>query len=138
MRKVLSLLLAAALTLPGCATARASQGPTVSSPSGRRVTDQKVMADYIRQLKVGSRIRLSRTNGDEIRGTLMKNDADPVIVQRRARIPEAPIEIPIAEVIAVELDVPGSNVGRSIAIGAGAAAAAVLGVFAILAAIYSD
>ena len=138
MRKILSLLLVTALALPGCATARASQAPTVSSPSGRRTGDPKVMADYIRQLRIGSRGRLSRTDGDEIRGTLMKNDGDPVVVQRRARIPEAPIAVPLAEVIAVELDDSKNNVGRSIAIGAGAAAAAVLGIFAILAAIYSD
>jgi hypothetical protein len=138
MRKILSLLLAAALALPGCATARASQAPAVSSRPARRLADPKVMSDYIRQLKIGSRVRLSRTNGDEIRGTLMKNDGDPVVIQRRARIPEAPVEVPIAEVIAVELDAPHGNVGRSIAIGAGAAAAAVLGVFALLAAIYSD
>lgn len=139
MRKILSLLLVVALTLPGCASSHASQGPSVATPSVPRTGDPKVMADYIRQLRVGSRVRLSRTNGDEIRGTLMKNDGDPVVVQRRARIPEAPIEVPLAEVIAVELDTHnGGSVGRSIAIGAGAAAAAVLGIFAVLAAIYSD
>ena len=138
MKKILSLLLVGALVLPGCATARASQARMAPPASQPPTADVKVMADYIRQLRVGSRVRLSRTNGDEIRGVLMKNDGDPVVIQRRARIPEAPIDVPLAEVIAVELDVNKSSVGRSIAIGAGAAAAAVLGVFAVLAAIYSD
>jgi hypothetical protein len=97
------------------------------------------MADYVRQLRVGSRVRLSRTNGQEIRGTLMRNDADPLVIQRRSRIPEPPVEVPLRDIVAVELDLPGNGgVGRAIAIGAGAAAATVLGIFLVFAAIYSD
>jgi hypothetical protein len=139
MKRFFSLLLATILALPGCATSRA-QTRTVPTPSQPGAGDHKVMADYVRQLRVGSRIRLTRTDGDEIRGILMKNDGDPLVVQRRARIPEAPIEVPIREVVAVELDTGSSkgSVGRAIAIGAGAAAAAVLGIFVVFAAIYSD
>jgi hypothetical protein len=138
MRKVLSLLLVTTLTLSGCATSRMSQARAVPGPAGSNAADPKVMADYIRQLPVGSRVRLSRTNRQEIRGTLMRNDADPLVIQRRARIPEPPIEVPLRDVVAVELEVPGNSVGRAIAIGAGAAAAAVLGIFVVFAAIYSD
>ena len=138
MRKVLSLLLVTTLTLSGCATSRMSQARAVPASARSNAADPKVMADYVRQLRVGSRVRLSRTNGQEIRGTLMRNDADPLVIQRRARIPEPPIEVPLRDVVAVELDVPGNGVGRAIAIGAGAAAAAVLGIFVVFAAIYSD
>ena len=138
MRKVLSLLLVTTLTLSGCATSRMSQARAVPAAARSNAADPKVMADYVRQLRVGSRVRLSRTNGDEIRGTLMRNDADPLVIQRRARIPEPPIEVPLGDVVAVELDLPGNGVGRAIAIGAGAAAAAVLGIFVVFAAIYSD
>ena len=137
MRKYLSLLLVATLALPACAVSRGSQA-TVPAPSRSTTGDLTVMAGYIRQLRVGSRVRLNRTNGDEIRGTLMKNDGDPVFIQRRARIPEAPIEVPLRDIVAVELDVSKNNVGREIAIGAGAAGATVLGIFLIFAAIYSD
>ena len=138
MRKVLSLLLVATLTLSGCATSRMSQARAVPAPARSNAADPKVMADYVRLLRVGSRVRLSRTNGEEIRGTLMRNDADPLVIQRRARIPEPPIEVPLRDIVAVELDLPGNGVGRAIAIGAGAAAAAVLGIFVVFAAIYSD
>jgi hypothetical protein len=138
MRKVLSLLLVTTLTLSGCATSRMSQARGVPAPERSNAADPKVMADYVRQLRVGSRVRLSRTNGQEIRGTLMRNDADPLVIQRRSRIPEPPIEVPLGDVVAVELDLPGNGVGRAIAIGAGAAAAAVLGIFVVFAAIYSD
>jgi hypothetical protein len=61
-----------------------------------------------------------------------------VVIQRRARVPEAPIAVPLQQVLAVELDGPaGGNSARTIAIGAGAAAAATLGVLFVLAAIFA-
>jgi hypothetical protein len=138
MKAFLSLLLAVTLAAPGCATARASGIPTTSIPAQQATVDPKVMADYVRQLKVGSRVRLARANGEEIRGILMKNDGDPLVVQRRARIPEAPIEIPLREVLSVELETKTGNPARTVAIGAVAAVSATLGVLLILAAIFSD
>ena len=142
MRRLLCLMLTATVALSGCATARATDNrlyPTASTKAGRQSLDPKVMADYLRQLPVGSRVRLSRLKGDEIRGTLMKNDGDPVVIQRRARVPEAPIAVPLQDVLAVELDVAaGGNPARTIALGAGVAAAATLGVLLVLFSIYSD
>jgi len=139
MRTCLSLLLTVTIAVSGCATTRASRIPTTTTPAPRQSTaDPSVMADYIRQLKVGSRVRLARTDGDEIRGILMKNDADPIVVQRRSRIPEAPIEVPLREVLAVELETKNGNPARTVAIGVVAAVSATLGVLAILAAMYSD
>jgi hypothetical protein len=46
--------------------------------------------------------------------------------------------VPLQEVLAVELDVPANgNPARTIAIGAGAAAAATLGVLLVLAAVFA-
>jgi hypothetical protein len=139
MKPFLSLLLAVTLALPGCATARASHNRLPAANGGQGVADPQVMADYIRQLPVGSRVRLSRTDGDEIRGLLIKNDGDPVVVQRRARVPEAPIEVPLRNVIAVEIETPGTgNLARNVAVGAAAAAGTTLVVLMILAAVFSD
>ena len=140
MKPALALLLTIALALPGCATSRVAYAGVVAPVADQhRPVDPKVMADYIRQLRVGSLVRLTRTNGEEIRGTLMKNDGDPVFVQRRARIPEAPVEIPLRDILAVELDIQGkSHAGRNIAIGAAAAASTTLGVLFILAMVFSD
>jgi len=139
MKSALALLLTVALALPGCATARVADPRFPAVSDQRRPVDPQVMADYVRQLRVGSRVRLTRTNGEEIRGTLMKNDGDPLFVQRQARIPEAPVEVPLRDVLAVELDIPAkSHSGRNIAIGAAAAAASVMGVLLILAVVFSD
>jgi hypothetical protein len=140
MTRCLSLLLATTLAVPGCATSRASRIPAATALSSQQpsTVDPKVMADYVRQLKVGSRIHLARTNGDEIHGILMKNDGDPLVVQRRARIPEAPIEVPLRDVLSVELELKNGNPARTAAISAVAAVSATLGVLLILAAVFSD
>jgi hypothetical protein len=138
VRKLLSLMLIAALALSGCATARATDNRFAVPGNGQSV-DPKVMADYVRQLPVGSRVRMSRLKGDDIHGTLMKNDGDPLVIQRRTRIPEAPVAVPLHDVLAVELEPSnGGHPGRTIAIGAASAAAATIGVLFILAAIFSD
>ena len=142
MRTLLCLILTATLALSGCATTRATDNrmyPTAATPGGQQSIDPKVMADYIRRLPVGSRVRLSRLKGDEVRGTLMKNDGDPLVIQRRTRVPEAPIAVPLQDVVAVELDVPASgNPARAIAIGAGVAAGATFGVLLVLFALLAD
>ena len=139
MKSALALLLTITLALPGCATARVADPRFPAVSDQRHPVDPQVMADYIRQLRVGSRVRLTRTSGEEIRGTLMKNDGDPLFVQRQARIPEAPVEVPLRDVLAVELDIQAkSHAGRNIAIGAAAAASTTLGVLFILAMVFSD
>jgi hypothetical protein len=96
------------------------------------------MASYVRQLPLGSRVRVSLSDGTVIHGTLIKADADPIVVQRRTRIPEAPLQIPLKSVSALELEKGGGGAGRAIAIGAAAGAGAALGVLLVLAAIFSD
>jgi hypothetical protein len=100
--------------------------------------DPALMADYLRQLPVGSKVRVNLASGESLHGTLMKRDSDPIVVQRRARIPETPIEIPIKDILAVELENGGSNTARTVAIGAGVAVGATLAVLMLLAAIFSD
>jgi hypothetical protein len=67
----------------------------------------------------------------------MKRDSDPIVVQRRTRLPEAPLTIPIADIVSLELESNGS-VGRTIGIGIAAGAGATLGVLLLLAAIFAD
>jgi hypothetical protein len=83
-------------------------------------------------------VRVSLANGTVVHGTLMKADADPIVVQRRTRIPEAPLHIAIKDVQAVEIQSKTGSPARSIAVGAAAGAAAALGVLLVLAAIFAD
>jgi hypothetical protein len=139
MRRTMALLLCGSLLGSGCASVNASRSPGVVSqapPPGR--IDPAVMSEYVRQLPVGSKVRVSLANGDIVHGVLMKRDQDPIVVQRRTRIPETPIEIPIEKILAMELETGGASTGRTIAIGTATAVGATLGVLMLLAAIFSD
>jgi hypothetical protein len=138
MTRLLSLVLCVLIAAPGCAGTVARQRRDTPTRNRAPVVDVMVMADYIRQLPIGSRVKVTRADGTTIRATLMKHDADPIVVQRRTRVPEAPVEIPVRDILAMELDPPGGGAGRSIAIGTAAAAGVTLGVLLLLAAIFSD
>jgi hypothetical protein len=138
MRNVLVLLLCGAIATSGCAAATRPQATRPGHPASVPVADPALMGDYIRQIPVGSRVRVSRADGSVLHGTLMKGDADPIVIQRRTRIPETTIEIALKDIRALELDTGGGSAGRTVAISAAAAAGATLGVLAILAAIFSD
>jgi hypothetical protein len=137
MKRLVAMVLVVATATTGCAAARA-QGPRVpTQASTAYVPDPALMADYIRQLPLGSRVRISLADGRVIHGTLMKSDADPIVVQRRTRIPEAPLHIAVKDVLALELESKSGSPGRAIAMGATAGVAAALGVLLILAAIFA-
>ena len=137
MKRTLALVLSVALATAGCTAARA-QGPRVPTRAGAPQPDATVMASYIRELPVGSRVRVSLADGTTIHGTLMRADGDPIVVQKRTRIPEPPLEIPVKDVLALELERKNGNTARAIALGAAAGAAASLGVLMILAAVFAD
>lgn len=139
MRKWLVPVLCAVIATSGCAAAarthRQGGAPAPAPPSG---FDPAVMADYIRQLPVGSRVRVTLADGSVIHGTLMRRDTDPVVVQRRTRIPEPPMELAVKDIRALEIETGTSHPGRVVAITAAAAAGATIGVLLVLAAIFSD
>ena len=118
----------------GCASS--GRNAAVAAPA-TRVAEAEVMAAYVRQLPVGSRVRVTLADGRTLHGTLM-NTGDPVVLQKRTRIPEAPIEIALAGVRAVELEGKSGGTGRAIALGAAAGGASALGVLMVLAAILAD
>jgi hypothetical protein len=95
------------------------------------------MAAYTKQLPIGSRVRVDLTGGRRIKGTLMKADDRAIVVQPRTRIPEAPIEIAVERIGAIELE-RSNGIGKSIAIGVAAGAGGALGVLLILVALLND
>lgn len=139
-KQAMALTLCAAL-LSGCATggrprlAMTSQAQT-SAPRG--AADSVVMAEYVQKLQLGTKVRVDRANGKVVKGTLMKATADAIVVQPRTRMPEPPIEIRLADVLAVTPEAGNGNIGKAIGIGAAAGAAAALGVILILIAVFSD
>ncbi len=111
-----------------------ASAPAVTTPRA----DHALFASYVKQLPIGSRVRVGLAGGSSVRGTLMKTDDREIVVQPRTRIPEAPIEIALDRIVAVDLETNGNNVGKTVGIGFAAGAAGALSVFLILVAVFSD
>jgi hypothetical protein len=136
MTRVLAVLLSAVVAAQGCATMRAGTTPPLPA---RLAADQAMLADYVQRLPVGTAVTVDRTSGLRVRGTLMKATADSLVVQPRTRVPEPPVEIALADVLAVTPESRnGGSVGRAIAAGVAAGAGAALVTFFVLLAIFSD
>jgi hypothetical protein len=138
MRQLIAAVLAALLAAPGCASATrrtAAPGVDVQRPLGRM--DRALMTDYIQQLPVGSRIKITLDNGKVLHGTLLKRDADPIVVQLRTRVPEPPVAIDVGQIAALELSTGDTSVGRVVGIAVAAGAAATFGVLLLLTAIFA-
>jgi hypothetical protein len=132
-----SAVLCASLLASGCATTRVVQ--VSPAPSGDRIADRTVMAEYVQKLPAGATVKVERANRRAMRGVLMKATTDAIFVQPRTRLPEPAVEIPLADVLSVTLESKsGNSIGRSIAAGAAAGAAVVLSLVLISLAMWSD
>jgi hypothetical protein len=139
-RKMIAALLCAALSTTGCASAsgpRVAQADLPQAPEAR-VIDTSVLADYVQRIPAGSKVRVERTSGGSLRGTLMNASRDVVVVQKNTRVPEPPVEVPLAQVTRVTLDTGGSSVGKTVAISVGAGVGATFGLLLLLAALWGD
>ena len=136
MRKQLTAaMLCVVLATGGCAS---TSGPRVASDPTAPAIDRTVMAEYAQKIPPGTKVRVERSDGNPLRGTLMKAGPDAITVQRNTRVPETPVEIPIASITRLTIDQPTSSVGRNIAIGIASGVGATFGVLLLLAAIWSD
>lgn len=133
MKRASVLLLCVALVAPGCATARTTGAVVAPNPAGVQPADRAVLSEYVQRLPLGSAVRVNLTNGEEVRGTLMKATEASVIVQPRTRVPEPPLEVPLRDVIGVTLDSKrGGSLARAIGVGAAVGVGAALGFILIL------
>ena len=137
IRHAIVAVLCAAMATSGCATTRVVQ--VSPAPSGDRIADRAVMAEYVQKLQTGATVKVERTQRRSVRGVLMKATDHIIVIQPRTRLPEPAIEIPLDDVLAVTLESKsGNSIGRSIAVGAAAGAAVVLTMILISLAAFSD
>jgi len=131
MQRLLSILICISLILPGAGCA--STGGTRINTSGPQATaaSTATMSEYIQRLPIGSKVRLDRTDGSTLRGTLLKATDASVVVQKNTRIAEPFVEVPMAQVVRLT---PESGNGTSTAKAVGIGIASGVGAFfAILA-----
>jgi hypothetical protein len=128
MRRTIACFVSLVLLLPGCATTGAIDR-TVSE--SQWTSAQASMADYVQRLPVGSRVRVDLADGRRLRGTLMRANDTSVLLSPATRVPEPPVEFAVRDLRAVELD-RSTGIGKVVAVGAAAGAAATLGVMLLL------
>ncbi|HTM27209.1 MAG TPA: hypothetical protein VL225_18550 [Vicinamibacterales bacterium] len=132
LRHMSALVLCAGLALEGCASAG---GQRIASAPAAGV-DRSVLADYAQRLPAGSRVRVERTDGTSVRGTLMKATSDAIVVQKNTRVPEPPIDVPLSAISRLTLD-QTSSLGKNIAIGVATGVGATFGLLFLVAALMS-
>ena len=96
-----------------------------------------VAREFVRRLPVGTNIKLRLDDGATVTGTLMAVEDDAIIVKRRTRTPEPPINLTLNRIVDADVQ-RGSGLGKGIAIGAAVGAGATFGVLLFLAAMLGD
>ena len=132
IKRLVIAILCATLAAPACAGAGRMR--VTAAPA-----DGAVLSEFVQKLPPGAAVRVDRTGGTTLRGTLMKASSHSLVVQPRTRIPEPAVEIPLSEVLRVTPETSnGTNLGKAVGIGVAAGAGAALSVFLIIVAIFAD
>jgi hypothetical protein len=134
VRQLTAVVLCAALITGGCAS---SGGTRVAQDPQAPAVDRALLADYVQKIPAGSKVRIERTAGGSLRGTLLRSTADNVTLQRNTRVPEPPVEVPFSTITRLTLDT-GTSTGKTVAIAVGAGVGATFGILFLLAALLGD
>jgi hypothetical protein len=135
-KQTMCAIMCASLMASGCATSGTTGLATHVGQPGS--ASRSVLIDYVQKLPPGTLVRISRAQGHSVRGALMKATDQSVFVQPKTRLPEAIVEIPMDDILAVTPEVPSNGVGRAIGVGAAAGAAATIAILLILIAVAGD
>lgn len=130
MRKFIAVLACSSLITTACASA--GRTPVTATTLQPSVVDRTTMTDYVQRLPMGSRVRVERTDGSTLRGTLMQSSSEAIVVQKSTRIPEAPVSIAITELARVTTENGnGIGAGKAVAIGIASGVGAFFAILAI-------
>jgi len=129
MRKLLAILICLSLTIPAAGCASAGQTPVTVAPQPS--VDAGAMAGYVQRLPAGSRVRIERADGSVMHGTLMSATEDRIVVQKNTRLPEPPIEVPVAQLARVTTENSGTSTAKAVAIGIASGVGAFFAILAI-------
>lgn len=134
MKKTIALMLCAALSAQ-CAGVRAMQGGPVVQDVTR--VDPALVRAMAERIPAGARVRLTLTDGRQMKAVIVGVDEQDVVVRERTRIPEPPIRIPSDRITSIELD-RGMGFGKALAIGVAIGVGLTFSALAILFATLED
>lgn len=139
LQRAIAMIVCAATATVGCATSGTTNLVPAPATADHGGATRSALAEYVQKLPAGTQVRVGRSNGHTVRGTLIKGTDQSIFIQPKTRIAEPVVEIPITDVLQVTLERHGGNgVGRAIGAGAAAGAAATLAIFLIMFAVYGD
>jgi len=133
-KRAMAAFICVAVVTSGCASAAGPRYARATPQSTASAADPALMADYLQHLPAGSKVKIERTDGHVLKGTLMKVEAESIVVQRNTRVPETPVTVPMREIARVTLD-SGSSTGKTVGITVAASVGATFGVLFLLAAL---
>ncbi|HSC28586.1 MAG TPA: hypothetical protein VLD67_15015, partial [Vicinamibacterales bacterium] len=114
MTRPLALLLSVTVTAAGCATT--PDPKTRPVPQIASAAESDLMREYLASLPAGTRLRAILYDGQVVRGTVMKVTGTELVLQKRTRVPEPPVAVPIDRIRSAEPETNMST-GRVVAIG---------------------
>lgn len=135
MKKTIALMLCAALSAQ-CAGVRAMQG----GPFVQEVTrvDPALVRAMAERIPAGARVRITLTDGRQMKAVIVGVDGQDVVIRERTRIPEPPIRIPSDRITSIELDDRGMGFGKALAIGVAVGVGVTFSVLAMIFAALDD
>ncbi|MBI2220637.1 MAG: hypothetical protein HYU53_05460 [Acidobacteria bacterium] len=134
MKKTVAVILCAALSAQ-CAGVRAMQGGARVQEATR--VDPALVRSTAERIPAGARVRVTLTDGRQMKAVIVGVDAQDVVVRERTRIPEPPVRIPAERITSIELD-QGMGFGKALAIGVAIGVGLTFSVLAILFATLDD
>jgi hypothetical protein len=136
MKRFIASLLCALLAAPGCAASTPRVQAAPSAPVS--AADPGVVAEFARQIRIGSRVKATVAGNHVVRGTLLKLTDQAIVIQPRARVAEPPVEVAFVNLVALEQEHSSGGTGRAVAIGVGVGVGSALAFLMILAAALGD
>lgn len=112
IRRVVAITLCACLALSSsaCAPLALASKRLQARPAGSPPTrDTWITREYAEKLPVGTKVKVERRDGKSFTATFMGVEGDAVRLQRRTRIPEPPIVIPLSELAVLAVDDRGGG-----------------------------
>lgn len=127
-------VLCAALAFSGCASASGgAKLNTIAPPLDRALVEQ-----YVQRLPSGARVKVEKTSGGTVHGTLLEAAPDSIVVQANTRVPEPPVEIRFSDIARLTLEPAGGSTARAVAIGVATGVGSFFGVLVLIAALAGD
>jgi hypothetical protein len=91
-----------------------------------------VWRTFTQELEVGTRIRLRFNDGRKVSATLVRADADALLIQPRTRVPVPVQPVPYDTIASIEREHPGLSGTKAAAIGVASGVATFFGILLIM------